>query len=132
MWFNVARKTFPDINPTKFGDDLLKWWDALQPPARKSESSRDPASIPFDQWDSIRVQGKNGFYLVLMGLLWWGLEIAKNGSAAPVSIAEWKHLVDDARSVLEHWANNTSDPSASNKRKSADQTAEPANKRSRR
>lgn len=50
-------------------------------------------------YTSIRVPGKNGIYLVIIGLVWWGTVISAIG-ASPTSIPEWKVLVDEVYDAL--------------------------------
>lgn len=62
-----------------------------------------PVDVPQEEWEPIKIQRKQGIYLVVIGIVWWGMSLTK-GQTTPESIPEWKGMVDDVRSVLECWA----------------------------
>ena len=120
-WFSAGRKRNPDINPVKFAKELTKWWDDLQPVTRKNHSKEDMVDIPPEQWCNVKIAGKNGIYLILIGLVWWGLELVGTGSS-PETVPEWSGLVVDIQRVLECWTSAPNKEGPNGKRKQVDDT----------
>lgn len=63
---------------TSFGGKVMEWWALLQPAG--------PASVSSD-WTKLRKAGKNGLFLVLLSLVWWGHSCSRG--------AEWFECVGD-------------------------------------
>lgn len=103
------------------------WWEELQPPARKVAGTL-PGDIPLEQWSRLRVSGKHGLYLILSGLVWWGLDLVQ-AHLTPESVPEWQSMVDDVRSVVERWLDSPNMAGGSKRKQSSENPA--ASKRQR-
>ncbi|KAJ3474612.1 hypothetical protein NLI96_g12362 [Meripilus lineatus] len=129
-WFESGRKDLPNIN-AQFGRALLAWWDQLQPKARRTTKGTPLADIPQKEWESLRIPGKQGIYLILIGIAWWGVSLTKRNTV-PESSPEWKGMVDDVQSVLGCWASQPAITNTESQKRKKGSTSEGASKRRRR
>lgn len=128
-WFQSGRTESPNIN-ARFGKDLRAWWDHLQPQARQITKGIRLEDIPQEDWESVKIPGKQGIYLVLVGIAWWGIKLTKSNTP-PESSPEWKEMVDDVRSVLEYWAKQPAVANSESRKRKQGNTAKRASKRRR-
>lgn len=106
------------------------WLNALRAPTAKTRRTNTPPGTSPDQWDNLRVPGKNGVYLILISLVWWGTGLSSQG-ASPLTCAEWTGVVHDVSNALKFWGGNMNDEVAiSTKRKRG--VEDQASKRARR
>jgi hypothetical protein len=93
---------------TRYGKSWLDWWSELQPSWRKPPSPGSlPPSIYSGDLSSLRVSGKNGMLIVLIGFVWWG----RGGTPS----SQWTELATDLRRCMERMSGmavkRTRDPS---------------------
>lgn len=103
-WFKKHRSLDgPDIkNLEDFSSSFTSWYWSLQPKARGG-AGRGKLPVPADAWSTIRKRGRNGTYLILVGLLWIGRAIFDGGA---VELKQnWEDLVQDL-----DWVLKSSDP----------------------
>ena len=94
-WLQGRRKVTPTINATKFGKEIVAWWVKLRTPQVAGKGKRRATSVD----DVIKVNGRNGIFLVLVGLVWWGLSLITDGQS-PQSNKEWLHIFKETKEVL--------------------------------
>lgn len=104
QWFKEGRQprgvTIKNIGA--FADTFYSWYHSLQPPKRGSEG-RERVNIPSASWLSIRRPGKNGTYLILVGLAWIARHIHSDGDGDGNESLRggWAQVVEDVAWVLE-------------------------------
>lgn len=74
----------------------------MQPLQRGKKGTTKAKNIPAVQWKKARVPGKNGIYLLLVGLVWWATQISA-ADVAPTDDPEWCGLVKDISWAVENW-----------------------------
>ena len=87
----------------KFSQRWQAWWLRLQP------KNREPGSIPSSDmdWSQLRKPGKNGFLLIMVTLLWWGMSLDEGHHQD----GQWMDIVTDVTAVLS-CLNSTVEPFA--------------------
>lgn len=110
------------IKPATFGPTFCKWWRTLQPDLRGKSGADRPTDIHPDLWRRLRVFQENGFFLIMIGLAWWGMT-----QKDEASLKLWGELVDDVMWVLKQWCPSTTQ----SKRSRGDSTVEPRKRRRR-
>jgi hypothetical protein len=65
------------------------WWSLLQP---DSQILKDTPTPDMD-WSKLQKPGKNGFLLIMLALVWWGVASHRDG--------EWSEAVADVKNVLQ-------------------------------
>lgn len=116
MWTQTRRRDYarcPDISALeakKYIEQWRIWWKGLQPEWRRGAGILPPAiyDCANSDWGKLRQGGKNGVFLVLMSLVWWGLSPGKK--------RDWDATVIEVKLVLESMAQRTN----SRKRPSSD------------
>ena len=94
-----------------FPDQFREWWRALQPPERGDLGDKRPAiPIPPDSWSTLQRSGRNGLYLILLGLFWWrhALEAITEAPAKSSAYRDWESTTVDVLWVLSSWAAHSS------------------------
>jgi hypothetical protein len=89
-WMKHGRQQ--DINIRDTDDFQQRWWDwwlSLQPKSRVCASTAPSSKM---NWSGLQKHGKNGFFLIMVSLMWWGK--ASNQST------EWVCAVEDVVAVL--------------------------------
>jgi len=76
------------------------WWVRLQPEWRQQDKSWPMSQIVDDDhdWSILLQSGPNGFFIIMLTLMWWGLAV-KNGSSAD-QMQEFELAVKDVGWVL--------------------------------
>ena len=72
-----------------FGQQWWAWWSSLQPDSR---IRKDKPTTDMD-WSKLQKPGKNGFLLIMLALVWWGVASNRDG--------EWSRAVADVKDVLQ-------------------------------
>jgi hypothetical protein len=97
-----------------FGMQLQTWWTKLQPGARDAGEDEESDGLFLGMllpeatmdWSQVYVHGKNGLFLVLLGLAWWVHVIV--GTEQPEDLEwvqkvewfKWEAMVEDIGKVL--------------------------------
>ncbi|KAJ7572779.1 hypothetical protein C8J56DRAFT_806466 [Mycena floridula] len=80
VWISGGRtrmKKRPSIRPSKtYANAWWKWWVSLQPEWR-GRGNRPTKWNVQDDWEALKVPGKNGMTSVLAGLFWWAITVDK-------------------------------------------------------
>jgi hypothetical protein len=97
-WLKHGRKyTKPPVitNSQDYGNAWLAWWATLQPTWRRGSGTLPSAiyQCENEDWGKLRLSGKNGMFLVLVSMVWWG---RANGMKS-----HWSAAVTDVKRVLE-------------------------------
>lgn len=107
---NPLLTTIPlDTFPAQF----TQWWRALQPSERGEAGNERPTMpIPLDSWSTLMRSGRNGLYLILLGLFWWrhALEAVEGSVERSLAYKDWESIAIDILWVLSDW--NTRDTSS--------------------
>ena len=100
QWFKEGRQSRGVAigNIETFAKNFYSWYRKLQPPAR-GVKGLNRVTIHGDAWSSIRRPGKNGTFLILVGLSWIAQRVHGGQNAALV--ANWSEVVDDLCWVME-------------------------------
>jgi len=70
---------------------MMAWWMAIQPDDRARDAEGKFIREPQDaNWMRLRKGGRNGIYLVVVGLMWWHDMISNNET-----MEEWLAMVED-------------------------------------
>lgn len=97
LWFRGGRKEFLPRNFNVFVNSMTAWWTAIQPDDRARDAEGKFIREPQDaNWMRLRKGGRNGIYLVVVGLMWWRDMISNNET-----MEEWLAMVEDVTWVLE-------------------------------
>ena len=94
-----------------FPDQFKEWWQTLQPPERGEVGDERPTSpIPAPSWSALQRSGRNGLYLVILGLFWWrhALETIVDGPGRALAHNNWESAAIDVLWVLSAWATHSS------------------------
>ena len=89
-WMKQGRRQ--DINISDTDDFQQRWWDwwlSLQPKSRVCASMPPSSGM---NWSGLQKPGKNGFFLIMVSLMWWG--------NASIQSTEWVCAVEDVIAVL--------------------------------
>ena len=89
-----------------FPSHFKEWWRTLQPTERGEMGDERPAAlIPHPSWHKLTRSGRNGLYLVLLGLFWWRhtLEAVEETTAKASADREWELTAIDILWVLSAW-----------------------------
>lgn len=69
-------------NEVSYGDTVAKWWTALQPVERLTDtvsaeglSLRRLKILDAKSWEPLAKGGKNGFFIFVMVLSWWAIHL---------------------------------------------------------
>ena len=118
IWMKYGRKdpilsTIPlDTFPSQFRE----WWRSLQPPERgETGDVRPTVPIPLPSWAKLARSGRNGLYLVLLGLFWWrhACETMDEGATKSSARKDWDSIAIDLLWVLSAWTIHTPSPTPS-------------------
>ncbi|KAJ8701490.1 hypothetical protein PTI98_000260 [Pleurotus ostreatus] len=99
QWFAYGRsyKDDPDIpDVIKYEQDLLAWWNGLQPEWPRSAG---PLPLPSysapdgHDWSSLKITGRSGLLVVMVSFAWWGKAVGISPSWLTAS-ADLKHALD--------------------------------------
>lgn len=74
-----------DVN-VAFSVQLMVWWASLQPSNIVNGAKAD--------WTTLRKTGKNGLFLILLGLVWWGHSTIRK--------VEWDAAVSDITRSIQY------------------------------
>lgn len=97
IWFCGGRKDFLPQNFNVFVSDMVAWWTAIQPDNRECDSQGAHMRESQDaDWSWLHKAGRNGMYLMVVGLMWWCDMISNNKT-----MGEWLAMVEDVSWVLE-------------------------------
>ncbi|KAG1903422.1 uncharacterized protein F5891DRAFT_977985 [Suillus fuscotomentosus] len=97
IWFHGSRKDFLPKNFNEFVSGMVAWWTAIQPDDRECDSQGAHMRETQDaDWSRLRKAGRNGMYLIVVGLMWWHNMISNNKT-----MGEWLAIVEDVSWVLE-------------------------------
>lgn len=106
--YPVPLDTFPHL--------FKNWWQTLQPTERgDTGDARPSASIPFESWSRLTCSGRNGLYLVLLGLFWWrhALDQIADGVEGSTHYEAWDSVAIDVLWALSAWTTCCPSPSSS-------------------
>lgn len=68
------------IKPDPFANQLLAWWEALQPTWRRLPDGKMSKDVPHEEnWAIIRKGGSAGLYTVVMAASWWMAAVGNTG-----------------------------------------------------
>ena len=85
-----------NVDATKFGAAVLKWWLTIQPTTRKQwPPTYEPLPNDFS-FDYFNRGGPNGVFLMILCLGWWA-----NALTADMDLTDYSLVVNDVRWVLE-------------------------------
>lgn len=104
------------ISLDTFPDHFKRWWRMLQPTERGDTGDERPATpIPYSSWHRLTKSGRNGLYLVLLGLFWWrhALEAVEDATAKALANREWELAAIDVLWVLSTWNTHHRSPTPS-------------------
>ncbi|KAG1722361.1 hypothetical protein EDB19DRAFT_1584712, partial [Suillus lakei] len=91
IWFCGGRKDFLPQNFNEFVSGMVAWWTAIQPDNHECDSQGVHMREPQDaNWSQLRKAGRNGMYLMVVGLMWWRNMISNNKT-----MGEWLAMVED-------------------------------------
>jgi hypothetical protein len=96
IWFHGSCKDFLRKNFNVFVSGMVAWWTAIQPDNHECDSQG--ANIHESQdadWSWLHKAGKNGMYLMVVGLMWWHDMISNNKT-----MGKWLAMVEDVSWVL--------------------------------
>ncbi len=87
----------PDFIFSEFICGFRKWWKILQPPNRDMSGTwPPPQDLPDDSnWLKLRRSGRNGTFLVMLGLSWWARK-----AITPALTAEFDLMAEDVNWAL--------------------------------
>ncbi|KAF7799680.1 hypothetical protein EIP86_010920 [Pleurotus ostreatoroseus] len=99
-WFKYGRPSaFIKVVPGVFGKQFSLWWQTLQPKARvQATGGLRRCELSSTEWAGLRKTGKNGFFLVLLGLAWWRASVSDGADRVA-----WNDVASDVLWVLEEW-----------------------------
>lgn len=93
MWIQNARKGFVVVDSVEtYAGRWTKWWNRCNPDWRERDVDGHPVIGGSGDWSVMRVPGKNGFILVIGGLL---------ALASAVGAEDWGRSVRDVHWVLQ-------------------------------
>ena len=115
-WMKYGRKDplLSVIPLDTFPDQFKEWWRALQPEERGETGDERPAvSIPHDSWSTLTRSGRNGLYLIVLGLFWWrhALETVADDMARSSAHRDWESVAIDILWVMSTWNTRSHSPS---------------------
>ena len=98
QWLKYGRQfdKSPVIKNAKdYGIAWLAWWRALQPKWRIGGGILPPAvySCELCDWGALQKSGKNGLFIVLISMVWWG--------RAGTLTDDWKAAITDVKNVMQ-------------------------------
>ena len=101
QWLKYGRQFDkpPLIEHSKdYGIAWLAWWRSLQPKWRIGDGILPPAVYSCESldWGALQKSGKNGLFIMLMGMVWWG-------RSGPLTV-DWRAAVTDVKRVLQSMA----------------------------
>jgi len=90
-------------DPHEFGIAIVKWWHAMQPDARKSDTELPNSlySLDADAWSPLLRAGPNGLVSVLTLVVWWGHALQAHTRWQEDSQPMWFKMVNDLSKCLE-------------------------------
>jgi hypothetical protein len=104
-WINGGRKAAPVIKDlNRFVAAWKRWWASLQPDSRRLGGHKLSQVVETgEKWDELRKGSINGFFNIVVSLLWWyaGIKNAVQGKV-------YKETVADVLWVLEWMAESRS------------------------
>ncbi|KAG1729182.1 uncharacterized protein EDB91DRAFT_1001934, partial [Suillus paluster] len=84
-----------DLRP--FIASMKKWWSSIQPVEHACDTrGLFKHNLENIDWSRLHRAGRNGMYLVVVGLMWW-----HRGSTNDEGLDVWFTMVDDVTWVLE-------------------------------
>ncbi|KAH8818702.1 hypothetical protein DL96DRAFT_368889 [Flagelloscypha sp. PMI_526] len=107
----MKKKSAPDFaerDGQDFGRRLCIWWNANQPDSRTvhgpwhvvplddDRAIADLLGPDDDKWGHFQVPGRNGFFLMLIGMSWWWLTAHKSED----ELVLWRRLVEDVSFMM--------------------------------
>ncbi|EIM80059.1 uncharacterized protein STEHIDRAFT_29793, partial [Stereum hirsutum FP-91666 SS1] len=104
-WIACARP-WTDRQPKKirdlatFENHFREWWSEVQPEGRMKDDLGRFVQVdePGVDWDDIRLSGKNGLWMVVAGLCFWGQALGSD--EARLFCPPWFDCVSDVSWVL--------------------------------
>jgi len=87
----------PISDPHEFGIAIVKWWNAMQPELRKSETGMPKPiyTINAEAWGPLLRSGPNGLVSVLTLVVWWGHALEARSRWQEDSGPLWTEMVED-------------------------------------
>lgn len=133
-WIDRGRATTPEIDLGTFPPQWSRWWRHAQPPAHEVDPENLDTKMPHPRteteidWSTLRIPSRNGFYLFLIGLVWWRTAIEQLHIGKSAAVEEWCAEVEDVAWVVSVWtmpsqATPASLPAATVPAKSTSKTA---------
>lgn len=61
-----------EIDEKVFSQQWWVWWASLQPTAWIYNENNASFPTPEMDWSHLKKPGKNGFFLIMLALVWWG------------------------------------------------------------
>lgn len=96
IWFRGGRKNFTPRDLGTFIASMKKWWSSIQPVDHARDAhglfKHDLEDI---NWSRLYRAGRNGMYLVVVGLMWW-----REGLENDEGLDAWFVMVEDVTWVL--------------------------------
>jgi hypothetical protein len=96
IWFCGGHKNFTPRDLRTFVASMKKWWSSIQPVDRARDAhglfKHDSEDI---DWSRLHRAGRNGMYLVVVGLMWW-----REGLENDMGLDAWFVMVEDVTWVL--------------------------------
>ncbi|KAF7974575.1 hypothetical protein HWV62_11950 [Athelia sp. TMB] len=98
-WIKEAHKAkdMPDITISidRFGREWQEWWSNLQPTLDANRQPDDARDISL--YSGLRKAGKNGLFLVIVSLVWWGAAAAHLGEE---KMDIWRVAAEEFRALV--------------------------------
>lgn len=107
-WFGRGRKhKLPPLDLDDFVTQWKAWYQAMQPTAWGGSQLLRPSDIPEDEWTALRVPTRSGFYLILVGLVWWRRKLEEAAPASSEQLQSWWDAVEDVEWVTSVWGRSS-------------------------
>ncbi|KAI1789292.1 hypothetical protein LXA43DRAFT_893083 [Ganoderma leucocontextum] len=100
-WLRVLRAEVarvPAIADTaQYAEQWWDWWSSLQPDWCKHDKAGHPTAGGTGPWNTLKKPRKNELWIVLLALVWWGLQVTdmKNDYYNEMAHNEWTSAAKD-------------------------------------
>lgn len=118
VWMKYGRKdpSLSTIPLETFPTQFREWWQSLQPSERGATGHERPTvPIPRSSWFKLARSGRNGLYLLLLGLFWWrhACEALSEDAAKSSARKDWNSVAIDLLWVMSTWTIHSPSPTPS-------------------
>ncbi|KAF7984921.1 hypothetical protein HWV62_9823 [Athelia sp. TMB] len=128
-WVKAHRKpkAMPDVTDRvdAFAKEWREWWDGLQPMTAQPQSldARDVA-----EYSELQKAGRNGIFLLLVSLVWWGGAVSDGGEE---KMGAWRESVEEFAAVVRFFNSHLKTASGRKRGRASSEISSNAAKRTR-